>query len=114
MTTVQQLRMDFLLEILKEERQRSLKILKEERRRRKEAEQEVEILRSILQPLQQKEMNCINKIHLDPHSETKPVAARSRENELGVYVRDKFHDKGRIVCDCGEEEHRPLGYDEID
>ena len=106
--------MEFLLEILKEEHQRNLDLLKEERQKRKEAEQELETLRAILKPLQQKEMDCIKKIRDESQSETKPVAGRSREDELGVYVRDKFHDKGRIVCDCGEEEHRPLGYDEID
>ena len=104
--------MEFLLEILKEEHQRSLDLLKEERQKRKEAEQELETLRAILKPLQQKEMDCIKKIRDESQSETKPVAGRSREDELGVYVRNAFPRRGRIVCDCGEEDHRPLSYDE--
>ena len=84
MATVQQLKMDFLLEILKVEREKSLDILKEERQRRKEAEQEVEILRSKLQSLQHKELDCIKKICDESQSETNPIAAKPREDELAV------------------------------
>ena len=84
MATVQQLKMDFLLGILKVEREKSLDILKEERQRRKEAEQEVEILRSKLQSLQHKELECIKKICDESHSETNPITAKPREDELVV------------------------------
>ena len=109
-----ELSMEFLLDLLRDEREK-----------RQAAEQEVETLRAILQPLQQEEMDRIiarrlsqieniKKIHKETQPECKPVAGGSTEKELGTYVRNKFPRKGRIVCDCGCTEQEPVSYDEID
>ena len=87
--SLKQLMMEFLLDLLNEERQK-----------RKEAEQEVETLRAILKPLQQKEMDHI-----------KARREESIEKELGAYVRSAFPRRGRIVCDCDNHD-KMVGHDE--
>ena len=92
------LNIDFLLELLKEERSR-----------RQSAENEVKLLQVMLEPLQQKELDRIRKAREDSLRNTRRnvndvcgAASISPEMELGSYVRNKFPDGGRIECDCGE------------
>ena len=94
-----------------------LELLKEERNRRQTAENEVKLLQTMLEPLQQKELDRITKAREDRDrrknsSHIHGAASTSAEMDLGTYVRNKFP-KGRIVCDSGDcDQH--AGYDEVD
>ena len=93
-----------------------LELLKEERNRRQTAEKEVKMLQTMLEPLQQKELDRIRKAREDRDTRKNSShihGAASAEMELGTYVRNKFPSGGRIVCDCGDcDQH--VGYDEVD
>ena len=117
-----------------------VELLKEERGRRQAAENEVKMLRSILEPLQQKELDRIkseeairaykatpmqvfsNTARRETSTEntsnktlnSQPVKEGSVEEELATYVRDKFPRRGRIVCDCGECDNHTIHDDEAD
>ena len=70
-----------------------LQLLKEEREKRREAESEVVILKTILEPLQQKEV--------DHYQKKRDVSIQNiREN----YYRKQPHKHGRVVCDGGTDD----------
>ena len=106
-----------------------LVLLKEERQKRLEAENEVELLRTVLAPLQQKEMDriiterakAVNKMEekKNNHPPSMNDAASKEgavERELGTYIRQKYPEThGRLVCDCDcDDHHTTAGYDEPD
>ena len=66
-----------------------LQLLKEEREKRKQAETEVEVLKTILEPLQQKE--------LDKYREKRETAIRKIRED---YYKKQPHKHRDIVCDC--------------
>ena len=88
--SIKQLMMEFLLELLKEERAR-----------RQAAEQELETLRLVLEPLQQKEMDRI-----------KHKRQAAMENIRKQYSKKECnHGGGELVCDGG---YADGSYDEVD
>ena len=100
-------------------------LLKEERAKRLEAENEAEILRTILAPLQQKEMDRITsgrtplekKNNQPPSMNVTSPQEGDVARELATYVRQKYPEpiRGRIVCDCGcDDHHTHVSYDELD
>ena len=100
-----------------------LELLKEEREKRQAAECEVQTLRMILQPLQEKEMARIQRRKCDVEDKKQNIQqipidqslGESHdypvERELGSCIQHKFHGRGRIVCDCFCDDP---GYDEVD
>ena len=70
-----------------------LQLLKEEREKRREAESEVVILKTILEPLQRKEVD---------HYQKKRDA--SIQNIRENYYRKQPHEHGRVVCDGGTDD----------
>ena len=98
-----------------------LELLREERNKRQAAEEEVKLLRQMLEPFQQKAMERIienrkagmKKCNEETEEETKRREARNTQR------------RGRIVCDCGCDDHLEEnkatssgsnfdGYDELD
>jgi len=99
---------EHLLLLLKEGRDRNIEylfeLLKEERSRRQAAENEVKVLQTMLEPLQQKELDRIRK--------AREVSLRDLREKNTGHVHGA-ESRGRIVCDCGDcDQH--LGYDEVD
>ena len=88
--SIKQLMMEFLLELLKEERAK-----------RESAEQELETLRLVLQPLQQKEMDRIK--------DRRQAAMENIRKQY--YKKECNHGGGELVCDGG---HADGSYDEVD
>ena len=79
-----------------------LQLLKEEREKRREVESELVILKAILEPLQQKEVDHYRK-------KREASIQDIREN----YYRKHRHE--RVVCDGGaDDEEGGEGLDEID
>ena len=85
--------MEFLLDLLKEERQRRLA-----------AEEEVKMLKVAMGPLQQKELDKISK--------AREASFGSTRNQNTSQLRNADN-KGRLVCDCGDCDGH-VGYDEVD
>ena len=98
-----------------------LQLLKEERNRRHTAESEVNLLRTLLGPSQQKELDHITKAKenslRDSRIKSSSHSHRSEASisELGTYVQNKFPTGGKIVCDCGDSDcgdsKSTVGYD---
>ena len=101
-----ELMMEFLLELLKDEREKRRMLereVKDERENRKRLEAEVTALKTILEPLQQKEM--------DYYLQKKQTAI---QNIRKTYHRNHSHGCGRVVCDSGMDDDEAHDFDIID
>ena len=96
-----------------------LELLREERNKRQAAEEEVKLLRQMLEPLQQKVMDRI--------IENRKAGMRKSNEEPEEVTKRKAQNtqrRGRIVCDCNCDDHVEEhmmssgssfeGYDELD
>ena len=99
-----------------------LELLREERNKRQAAEEEVKLLRQMLEPLQQKVMDRIIE---NRKAVMKKCYEETEEETKGKEVRNSNPRRGRIVCDCGCDDHLEEnkatssgsnfdGYDELD
>ena len=76
-----------------------LQLLKEEREKRKAVEAEVVILKAILEPLQQKEMNHYSK---------------KRETAIQNMRENFYRKQGKILCDGGMNDDEAAGGGDFD
>ena len=80
-------------------------LLKEERVKRQAAEEEVKVLRLMLEPLQQRVMELIQMNRKASMSDKNTSSRSGVSSEEGSkkekYSQEKIPRKGRIVCDCG-------------